>query len=101
MVRDGGRAPPAERGARRRERRHRPRLETFGPNGLVFRGSNGPARSRDALGFSETAGGTLISYHAELTLDGSPGRTGPLLRRSFDRLSDRVVAQMRDVIDGL
>lgn len=77
------------------------RLETLEPRHLVFRGVNESATSRDDLGFAEHPDGTQITYRAEIGFKGAARVFGPFLRLPFERLADRVVTQMTEVIDGL
>lgn len=77
------------------------RLETLEPRHLVFQGKNESATSRDDLRFAEVPRGTEITYRAEIAFAGALRVLSPLLRLPFERLADRVVAQMTHVIGAL
>lgn len=77
------------------------RLDTLEPRHLVFRGTNEAATSCDDLSFSEVPDGTAVTYRAEIGFNGVVRIAGPLLRRPFERLADRVVTRMTNVLEGL
>ena len=44
--------------------------------------------------------GTLVTYDAELTLNGVLGIADPLLRLAFGRIGDRAAAGLREALEG-
>lgn len=78
------------------------RLETLEPDHLVFRGSNDSATSSDDLTLRAHASGSEITYRAEIRFNSALLRpVAPLLQRPFERLADRVAAQMTETINAL
>ena len=71
------------------------------PNSITLRGENATVVSLDTIAFEPTAaGGTRVSYDADLTLKG-PLRLGdPLLKLIFGRIGDRAVAGLRTALDA-
>jgi len=71
------------------------------PHSITLRGENATVVSLDTIAFEPTAaGGTRVSYDADLTLKG-PLRLGdPLLKLIFGRIGDRAVAGLRTALDA-
>ncbi len=44
--------------------------------------------------------GTLVTYDAELTLNGVLGLADPLLRLAFGRIGDKAAAGLREALEG-
>jgi hypothetical protein len=71
------------------------------PHSITLRGENATVVSLDTIAFEPTAaGGTRVTYDADLTLKG-PLRLGdPLLKLIFGRIGDRAVAGLRTALDA-
>ena len=65
------------------------------PAAVTFLGENATVRSCDRITFETIAGGTRITYDAELTLKGLGKLTEPLVALAFRRVGDRALAGMR------
>ena len=69
------------------------------PHSITLRGDNATVISLDTIAFEPTAaGGTRVSYDADLTLKGPLGIGDPLLKLVFNRIGDRAVAGLREVL---
>ena len=69
------------------------------PHSITLRGDNATVVSLDTIAFEPTAaGGTRVSYDADLTLKGPLGIGDPLLKLVFNRIGDRAVAGLRKVL---
>jgi len=69
------------------------------PHSITLRGDNATVISLDTIAFEPTAaGGTRVSYDADLTLKGPLGIGDPLLKLVFNRIGDRAVAGLRKVL---
>jgi|tagenome__1003787_1003787.scaffolds.fasta_scaffold20688117_2 hypothetical protein len=63
---------------------------------VALRGENASVVSLDTMRFSDTpAGGTRVSYEADLTLKGPLRALDPLLGLAFNRVGDRAAAGLR------
>ncbi len=77
------------------------RLERLERDRLTFVGHNTAADSTDELTFSAADGATSITYRAQIRFHGPAKLASPLLRLAFERLADKVAAQMSAVINAL
>ena len=69
------------------------------PHSITLRGENATVISLDTIAFEPTAaGGTRVSYDADLTLKGPLGLGDPLLKLVFRRIGDRAVDGLRDTL---
>ena len=69
------------------------------PHAVTLRGENATVVSLDTITLEPTAtGGTRVSYDADLTLKGPLGIGDPLLKLVFNRIGDRAVAGLREVL---
>ena len=69
------------------------------PHSITLRGENATVISLDTIAFEPTAaGGTRVSYDADLTLKGPLGLGDPLLKLVFGRIGDRAVAGLRTAL---
>ncbi len=66
------------------------------PELVTFRGENSSVVSLDRITFqARPAGGTRVTYDAQLTLKGAFRLADPLLALAFKRVGDRALAGMR------
>ena len=71
------------------------------PHSVTLRGENATVVSLDTITLEPTAaGGTRVSYDADLTLKGPLGLGDPLLRLVFNRIGDRAVDGLRGALDA-
>ncbi len=69
------------------------------PNSITLRGDNATVISLDTITFEPTAaGGTRVTYDADLKLKGPLGLGDPLLKLVFNRVGDRAVAGLRSTL---
>ena len=69
------------------------------PHSITLRGDNATVISLDTIAFEPTAaGGTRVSYDADLKLKGPLAIGDPLLKLVFNRIGDRAVAGLRDAL---
>jgi carbon monoxide dehydrogenase subunit G len=68
------------------------------PNAVGFRGENATVVSSDRITLASTDAGTRIVYDAELTLKGPLKLADPLLALAFNRVGDKALAGMQDVL---
>ena len=69
------------------------------PHSITLRGDNATVISLDTIAFEPTAaGGTRVSYDADLKLKGLLAIGDPLLKLVFNRIGDRAVAGLRDAL---
>jgi carbon monoxide dehydrogenase subunit G len=62
------------------------------PHAVTFLGENATVTSRDRITFEAIAGGTRVTYDADLRLKGPLQIADPLLKLAFDRVGDRALA---------
>ena len=65
------------------------------PHAVTFLGENAAVISRDRITFESTAGGTRVTYDADLALTGLLRFADPLLALAFNRVGDRALAGLR------
>ncbi|MDR6978348.1 carbon monoxide dehydrogenase subunit G [Streptomyces sp. 3330] len=82
---------------RRTELRYR--LVRWDPDRLTFVGRNKTATSTDDMRFEEHAGGTRLTYRAQVDFHGLARLAGPLLQREFERLGDQVSERLPRAVD--
>jgi len=68
------------------------------PRAATFVGENAPVVSHDRIPLEATATGTRVTYDADLRLKGLLGVVDPLLRLAFNRVGDRALAGLREVL---
>ncbi len=56
--------------------------------------------STDRITVEPDGGGSIVTYDAELTLNGPLGLFDPALRLAFGRIGDRAAAGLRGALDG-
>src|ERR1700761_8631628 len=62
------------------------------PHAVTFLGENATVTSLDRITFKTTAGGTQVTYDADLQLKGPLRLADPLLKLAFNRVGDRALA---------
>ena len=65
------------------------------PHAVTVLGENATVISRDKITFDPTAGGTRVTYDADLALKGPLRIADPLLALAFNRVGDRALAGLR------
>jgi carbon monoxide dehydrogenase subunit G len=73
-------------------------VEYEAPRAVTFVGENATVTSRDRITFELIAGGTRVTYDAELRLKGPLRLADPLLARAFTRVGDRALSGLREVL---
>jgi carbon monoxide dehydrogenase subunit G len=68
------------------------------PNAVTFRGENSTVVSWDRITLAPTGAGTRIVYDAELTLKGRLKLADPLLALAFNRVGEKALAGMHQVL---
>jgi len=68
------------------------------PSAVTFRGENSSVVSLDRITFESYAGGTRITYDADLALKGPFRVADPLLGLAFSRVGDRALAGLGGVL---
>ena len=77
------------------------RLVEYEPSRAVtFVGENASVASHDRITFETTATGTRVTYDAELRLKGLLRLAEPLLALAFNRVGDRALAGLDEVLAG-
>ena len=77
------------------------RLVEYEPSRAVtFVGENASVVSHDRITFETTATGTRVTYDAELSLKGLLRLADPLLALAFNRVGDRALAGLGEVLAG-
>jgi len=67
---------------------------------VTFVGENASVVSHDRITFETTATGTRVTYDAELRLKGLLRLADPLLALAFNRVGDRALAGLGEVLAG-
>jgi hypothetical protein len=70
------------------------------PRAVTFVGENATVVSHDRISFEAIAGGTRVSYDADLRLKGPLKLADPLLALAFNRVGDRALKGLRAVLTG-
>jgi carbon monoxide dehydrogenase subunit G len=70
------------------------------PRVVTFVGENATVVSRDRITFETIATGTRVTYDADLRLKGLLRLAGPLLVLAFNRVGDRALAGLSEVLGG-
>lgn len=65
------------------------------PRRVVLRGENGAVVSLDEMTFAPVAGGTRVTYDAQLRFKGLLRLADPLLAAAFRRVGDRALGGLR------
>lgn len=68
------------------------------PRAVTFVGENATVISRDRITFETIGSGTRVSYDADLRLKGPLRLADPLLAPAFNRVGDRALAGLREVL---
>jgi hypothetical protein len=68
------------------------------PEAVTFVGENASVVSRDRITFEPIATGTRVTYDADLRLKGVLRLADPLLALAFNRVGNRALAQLRQVL---
>lgn len=77
-------------------------LARLEPQHLTFVGRNSSATSTDDLTFEpQGAGGTSITYRANLEFSGLLRLVGPFVKPGFEKLANETVDQLTGVLNGL
>ena len=74
--------------------------ELEAPSRLVLVGEGAGLTAEDTITFSETADGTAVEYHADIKLNGLLRFAEPLFSRTFDSITQGVVAGMKRELDA-
>ncbi|MFJ4670382.1 SRPBCC family protein [Kitasatospora purpeofusca] len=74
------------------------RLERLAPDRLVFVGRNRTVTATDDITVLAAGAGAVLTYRAELRLNGLARLAAPLLRREFELLADAVAARLPVVL---
>ena len=67
---------------------------------VTFVGENASIVSQDRISFETTATGTRVTYDADLSLTGLLRLADPLLALAFNRVGDRALASLGEVLAG-
>jgi hypothetical protein len=70
------------------------------PTALVARAESRFLTSLDAITVEAEGDGSIVTYDAELTLNGPLGLADPILRLVFGRIGDRAAVGLIRVLDG-
>ena len=70
------------------------------PTEFVARAKSPFLTSLDTITVQALDGGSMVTYDAELTLNGPLGLFDPVLRLGFDRIGDQAAAGLIRVLDG-
>ena len=73
-------------------------IEHAPPNAVTFRGESSTVVSLVRITFEPSAGGTLITYDADLALKEALKLADPLLGLAFNRVGDRALAGLRKTL---
>ena len=73
-------------------------IEHEPPSAVTFLGENATVTSRDRITFDTIPTGTRITYVADLRLKGPLRLADPLLALAFNRVGDRALAGLREVL---
>jgi carbon monoxide dehydrogenase subunit G len=68
---------------------------------LVFTGRNEGATATDTITVRLVAGGTEVTYHADLELHGLAKLATPVMRIEFEKLGNQVAARLTEVLNRL
>ena len=68
------------------------------PRAVTFVGENATVISRDRITFEAIATGTRVTYDADLRLKGPLRLADPLLALAFNRVGDRALTGLREVL---
>jgi carbon monoxide dehydrogenase subunit G len=68
------------------------------PRAVTFVGENATVVSNDRITLEATATGTRVTYDAKLRVKGLLGVADPLLGLAFNRVGDRALAGLREVL---
>jgi carbon monoxide dehydrogenase subunit G len=68
------------------------------PRAVTFLGENATVVSHDRITFETIPTGTRVTYDAELKLKGALRLADPLLGLAFNRVGDRALAGLREVL---
>jgi dehydrogenase/reductase SDR family protein 12 len=70
------------------------------PSRVVLEGKSDSIHARDEIAFASTAGGTRITYTADISMLGALGLIEPLLRGALDRVGKRAVRGLQAALSG-
>ena len=70
------------------------------PNSVVVRAESRLLTSLDTITVESDDSGSIVTYDAELTLNGPLGLADPILRLGFGRIGDRAATGLIRVLDG-
>ena len=70
------------------------------PHAVTFLGENSTVLSRDRITFEPVGARTRVSYDAALQLKGMLRPADPLLALAFNRVGNRALASLREVLAG-
>lgn len=76
-------------------------LRVAEPTRLTFIGENKTATSIDDMTFTELAGGTRLTYQADIRFHGLAKLAGPLFGPTFKQLGDETASQLTVVLNRL
>ena len=70
------------------------------PNRIRARARNRWITSVDVISVADDLAGSIVTYEADLTLNGILKLGDPLLKLAFDRIGDKAAAGLLDRLDG-
>jgi hypothetical protein len=73
-------------------------VEYDAPREIMFVGENATVVSHDRITFETIAAGTRVTYDADLRLKGLLSVADPLLGLAFNRVGDRALVGLREVL---
>ncbi|MBL8775320.1 MAG: SRPBCC family protein [Acidimicrobiales bacterium] len=76
-------------------------VEHDAPRSCLVVARSGVFTSTDRITVVPDGDGSIVTYDAELTLNGPLGLFDPLLRLAFGRIGDRAAAGLRRALDGV
>ncbi|MFB7664043.1 SRPBCC family protein [Kitasatospora sp. NPDC056138] len=75
-------------------------LEQYGPDRLVFVGSNRTVKATDDITVRASEGRTVLVYRSSLRFNGLARLAAPFLQAEFERLADAVALRLPLVLAG-
>lgn len=76
-------------------------LEQLESDKIVLVGRNDRATSTDSITVRPVAGGSELTYQADLDMHGAAKLAGPVIKLQFERLADRTEEQLAGVLNQL
>ena len=76
-------------------------VEFDAPNRYLAKAESDKLTSVDVVTVEPDDGGSIVTYDAELTLNGSLGMADPVLQLTFNKIGDKAAAGLISVFDGV